>query len=271
MLHETLRARWWFMLLLPLTFASFTGCKGGASEAGSTTTSPLAEPSGLATPIGPLRFSDIVASPEVSFAVAFTADGLYFNTRERFVWRQGNGFIRWDIVPSRSGEPDTGLISIESETRPEGGYYAMGCLWHRQTSLGADGRPQARLSCSESGSVATGVLPLFEAMSSSFDEALPEETIAGREASCYSFDDPRMTGAVFCVDSTVGIPLLLSTVGLRDARNTQKMRAVSVSTAGQELGFPVQLGRDPVDGWWDFEGVVPMSSLQLPDFSQVEE
>lgn len=246
-------------VVLALVTVTASGC-GGASTGGHTS-----------TPIAPLRFSDLVAPPDVSFAVAFTAQGLYFNAPERFVWRQGNGMIRWDIVASQSGEPDMGWISIESETRPDKGYYTMGCLWFRQSSPGADGTPQARVSCSESGTVEAGVSDLFNAMSSLFDQRLPDQTIAGRKASCYSFDDPTMSLAVFCVDASEGIPLLLSTVNVVDPGFTQDMRALSVSTAEQELEFPIRLEKDPVDGWWQFEGIVPISTLQLPDFSQFEE
>jgi len=224
---------------------------------------------GPATPIAPLRFSDLVAPPSASFAVAFTAEGLYFNTPERFVWRQGNGVIRWDIVASQSGEPDMGWISIESDTRPDEGYYAMGCVWHRQTSPGADGTPQARVSCGDSGGVDEGVLVLMAAMTSLFDERLPDQTVAGRKASCYSFEDPTMSVAVFCVDASQGIPLLLSTVDPVDPRLTQDLRALSVSTAEQQLGFPIQLEKDPVG--WQFEGMLPISTLQLPDLTQFEE
>ena len=226
---------------------------------------------GPATSIAPLRFSDIVAPLDVSFAVAFTAQGLYFNAPERFVWRQGNGMIRWDIMVCDSGQPCMGYMSIESETRPEEGYYAMGCVWHRQSSLGADGTPQARVSCGESGTVAEGVSDLFNAMSSLFDQRLPDQTIAGRKASCYSFDDPTMSLAVFCIDASEGIPLLLSTVNMVDPGFTQDMRAVSVSTASQDLTFPVQLEKSAVTHLWQFEGMVPMSTLQLPDWSQFEE
>jgi hypothetical protein len=246
-------------LVLALVTLAAQGC-GGAVTGPDTS-----------TPITPLRFSDLVAPPDVSFAVAFTAQGLYFNAPERFLWRQGNGMIRWDIVPSRSGEPDMGWISVESETRPDKGYYTMGCLWFRQSLLGADGTPQVRLSCSESGSVEAGVSDLSNVMSSLFDQRLPDQTIAGTKASCYSFDDPTMSLAVFCVDASEGIPLLLSTVNMVDPGFTQDMRALSVSTAEQKLGFPVQLEKSPVDGWWEFEGLVPISTLQLPDFSQFEE
>jgi len=245
--------------VLALVALTASGC-GGAPTGGDTS-----------TPIASLRFSDIAAPPSVSFAVAFTAQGLRFDAPERFVWRQGNGMTRWDIVPSKSGEPDLGWISVESETRPDKGYYAMKCLWHRQTWPGADGTPQASLSCSEAGSVAEGVLPLFSAMSSWFDERLPDQTVAGRKASCYSFDDPTMSVAVFCVDASQGIPLLLSTVDPVDPRLTQDLRALSVSTESQELHFPTQLEKSPVTHVWQFEGMVPMSTLQLPDWSQFEE
>jgi len=248
-------------VVLALVTLAGQGC-GGAPTRGGTS-----------TPIASLRFSDIVAPPDVSFAVAFTAKGLYFNAPERFLWRQGSGMIRWDIVPSRSGQPDTGWISVESGNRSgeDLPYRAVGCVWYRQASVGPDGTPQARVSCSDSGTVESGVADLMNVKSSLFDQRLPDQTIAGRKASCYSFDDPTMSLAVFCVDASEGIPLLLSTVNVVDPGFTQDMRALSVSTAEQELEFPIRLEKDPVDGWWQFEGMVPISALQLPDFSQFEE
>jgi len=49
------------------------------------------------------------------------------------------------------------------------------------------------------------------------------------------------------------------------------MRAVSVSAASEDLGFPIQLEKSPVDGWWEFEGLVPISNLQLPDFGDFQQ
>lgn len=229
------------------------------------------------TPIAPLHFSDIVASADISFEVAFRSDDLYFHAPERFVWRQGNGFVRFDIVASASGEPDMGWIAVENQTDPAAprkpyyeGYYAMGCLWSRLRSLAPDGAAQVDLSCSSSGSVAGSQPLLFSLMSSSFDRHLPDQSVAGRKASCYSFDDPTMSVAVFCVDSSERIPLLLSTVDV-DPQLTQELRALFVSTAQQDLGFPVQLEKNPVTQEWQFEGTVPLSTLQLPDFSQFEQ
>jgi hypothetical protein len=79
-----------------------------------------------------------------------------------------------------------------------------------------------------------------------------------------------MSVAVFCVDALQGIPLLLSTVD-PDPRLTQELRALSVSTAEQELRFPVELEEDSVTHEWQLEGTVPISTLRLPDFSQFEE
>jgi hypothetical protein len=260
-LTQPLGLRIWLILLLLPTLIVSVGCEGTSSGS-----------AGGSTPMAPLRFSELVAPPDVSFTVAFTAQGLYFNAPERFVWRQGGGATRWDIVTVESGGPDTGWMSMESDRSDDGlPYKAIGCVWHRQTTLGADGSAQARVSCSESGSLEEGVSDLSNVVSSLFDQRLPDQTIAGRRASCYSFDDPTMSLAVFCVDPSEGIPLLLSTVNKVDPGFTQDMRAVSVSSAEQRLEFPVHLYRSPVDGWWVFEGVVPISALQLPDFSQFDE
>lgn len=142
----------------------------------------------------------------------------------------------------------------------------MKCLWFREASPAADGTPQVRLSCSDSGSVAEGLLPLFSLVSSSFDERLPDQFIAGRKASCYSFDDPTLSVAVFCVDALQRIPLLISTEDLSDPRLKQELVAQSVSTAVQELGFPIRLQKDLAG--WSAEATVPIGALQLPHFDE---
>lgn len=178
--------------------------------------------------------------------------------------------VRWDIVPSGSGEPEMGWISIESDAplAADLPYDSMGCLWFRRGSSGADGTPQADLSCSEGASF-PGLLHYV--MVFDITGRLPDQIVAGRTASCYSFDDASFSDAVFCVDSSKGIPLLLSTVSRWEPGVTQEIRAVSVSMAEQELGLPIQLERHPVSRALQFEGTVPMSTLRLPDFSQIEE
>ena len=255
--------------VLVLVVLAATGCGDNAAPAGrSSASSPTA-----GAPVSPVgqRVSSLIAPRHVPFAVAFTSQVLWpFTGPEYLFWSPGKGVVRWDMVPSGSDAPATGWFTIDNDTAPAGDlpYTTMQCLWFRQSSPGADGTPQARISCSEGGRPPD---VLFGAMVFDITEGLPDQTIAGRRASCYSFDYPTMSLAVFCVDASAGIPLLLSTVNMVDPRFTQDMRAVSVSTADQKLEFPIQLEKSPVDGWWEFEGQVPISALQLPDFGPFEE
>jgi hypothetical protein len=254
--------------LLALAALLVVGCgDGGTSSAPSDGSSPSVGTSNL---VDAQTVKDLIAPRDVSFCVGFTSEGQYpFTGSEYLFWRQGNRMARWDIVQSGSEEPASGWISIVSDIPGSVSlpYTSMGCLWFRQRSPGPYGTPQARLSCSE-GARLPDLLSLV--MPNDITEQLPDNSVAGRKASCYSFDNPMLSVGEFCVDSQ-GIPLLLSTVSRRDLRLTQETRAVSVSTAEQELEFPVELQRSPVDGWWVFEGVVPISTLQLPDLSQFEE
>jgi hypothetical protein len=258
-----------FTIVFALSLILVAGCSGPTSSADSKAGD---SPTARAAASAQVRqwVEDLIAGRDVSFSVVFPSENLYFhNLPEYLFWRQGNGLVRWDVVPSGSAQPDTGWFSIRSDA-PAGDslpYRSMECLWLRQRLPGADGMPQAQIWCGAGGSAPT---LLDSAMLDRIAERLPDQTIAGRKASCYSFDDPMMAVAVFCVDASKGIPLLVSAVW-RDPPGAWEIRALSVSTAGQALEFPVRLERSPVDGWWEFGGTVPLSSLQLPDFSQFED
>jgi hypothetical protein len=259
-----------FIIVSALSLILVAGCSGSTSSGDSRAGD---NPTASAAASTPARqwVEDLIAGRDVSFSVVFPSENMYFyNLPEYLFWRQGNGVVRWDVVPSGSAQPGTGWFSIKSDTPASDTlpYRSMECLWLRWGSPGADGMPQAQIWCGEGGSAPT---LLDSAMLDRIAERLPDQTIAGREASCYSFDDPMMAVAVFCVDASKGIPLLLSTVWIGDPSIRQELQALSVSTAELELEFPVRLERSPVDGWWEFGGIVPLSSLQLPDFSQFED
>jgi hypothetical protein len=263
---------------LPLlaTLGLFVACNGGnAHSSGAGPEKSQAEAT-LAASVGAnsvagQRVSDLIAGPDASFSVAFTkSQHLYFNAPERLVWRQGKGMRRWDVVVCESSEPCMGWFSVESDEPVAGGrgYTSMYCLWFGETSPGAGGTPDANVGCSEGGG---GPGLIFSTMMMRLTTQLPGQVIAGRAASCYSFYAPTLSVGEFCVDSSDGIPLRLHTAGPAGYGLNQDLQAVSVSTAEQNLGFPVELQKDPVDGWWRFEeATVPISTLQLPDLSQLE-
>jgi hypothetical protein len=256
--------------LSTLILVVIAGCGGGTSGADSTADNGT-RPSAAATntAIGQ-TIEDLIAPWDVSFCVWFTSDGLYFNGPEYFVWRQGKGAQRLDVLLAGSEEPDMGWFSIESDSPPDEAlpYSGMDCLWFREGSSEGAGAVEARVSCGAGPDMPT---VLFSALWSFVTERLPDQTIAGRRASCYSFDDPDMNVAVFCVDASEGIPLRLSTVGPREYGLTQELEAVSVSTEEQDLHFPLELEENVETHLWQAETTVPISTLDLPDLSAFEE
>jgi hypothetical protein len=113
--------------------------------------------------------------------------------------------------------------------------------------------------------------PVEEMLILPTDRTLKGQTIAERSASCYSFREPHYSLMAFCVDATEGIPLLITTESGTDSRLTQSMVAISVSTEEQGLAVPFGLEADPVKGFPDYEGVVPISDLGLPHLPELEQ
>jgi hypothetical protein len=99
-------------------------------------------------------------------------------------------------------------------------------------------------------------------------------------ASCYSLQSPlglerEFRTAVVCLDSSQGIPLRLEIRSETEPSYNVDMEAVSVSLGEQNLIVPVELQPNPERpefSWLrQFNGTVPLSTLQLPDFRQFEE
>jgi len=245
------------------------GCGGGTSGADSTAdngTPPTAAATNSA--IGQ-RIEDLIAPWDTSFLVSFRSEGLYFNGPEYFVWRQGKGAQRLDVLLAGSEEPDMGWFSIESDSAPDEAlpYSGMSCLWFREGWSEAAGAVEARVSC---GAGPDKPLVLFSAFMASVTEELPDQTIAGRRASCYSLEDPAVSASIFCLDPSEGIPLRLSTAGPREYGFTQELEALSVSTEEQDLHFPVELEENVETHLWQAETTVPISTVDLPDLSAFE-
>lgn len=208
-----------------------------------------------------------MARPDAAFQAIFNWQNPVLGEEGFFVWRQANGMRRWDVVKVRDGEPITGSFSIEAGFPPGVilGNPVLGCLW----GTGNFPAGHVMLGCGSASPLVFA--PVEDTLFSTIDSVLKDRTIAGRSASCYSFTHPKYTLGAFCLDSSQGIPLLFTTESLTDSRFSQSMEAISVSTAEPELAIPFGLEADPIQGFPDFEDVVPVSELQLPDLSEFVE
>jgi hypothetical protein len=252
----------------------------GCDDDGASSDQPGAASSGdEASPAAQRWLSDLIASPDVSFEVVFREYDSTGNA-SYFVWRQGNGRRRWDYVPMTLEGLKAGHFSLEIDFPPRErfGDPSLGCGW--STSLAGPG--EADVMCRSRGWNSSEYSPVIIALMSDVGERLPEETIAGRRASCYSLQDyslfqerpglKHFDSALVCLDSANGIPLRLEIdFSIKYGLNVQ-MSAISISLEEQELVVPVELQPDPehpgLDLFRRFRGTVPLSSLQLPDLSQ---
>jgi hypothetical protein len=219
-----------------------------------------------------LSVSDLIAPPAVSFQVVFAqydrpGDSSYF------VWRQGNGRRRWDDVPITPEGLNIGDFSLEIDFSGGGrfGDPSLDCGWStRPAGLGPG---EAYVMCGPEGWGSSVFRPVSTALMSDVTGEVAPETILGRRASCYSLQPspslPRSEGAVVCLDSDSALPLRLEIEEL-----SVKMEAISVSLSDQDLVVPVELQPvpdDPLGTLRVFNGIMPMTTLQLPDLSQFEE
>jgi len=255
--------------LLAFVALAAAGCDdNGASSPRSAGT----QPSGTVSPSARQRVWSLLAPPDVSFQVIFTErtpsrEGKYF------VWTQGGGMRRWDEVLAHSGKATSGEISIDTSFSSLGlGDAGMTCGWNADPDL-APGLVD--LHCHEGSDWSLAAFaPVADALRSYVADRLPDQTIADRTASCYSFNDFRYSVAGLCLDSQAGMPLALWTVSRGDTLFTRELEAISVSAAEQRIAIPdiefvedSPYGLGPPHG----EAVVPFSTLQLPDFSQFQE
>jgi hypothetical protein len=251
--------------VLALVALAAAGCGENGLPSGASRTTPA---DGAASPAARQEVQALLAPADVSFEVIFKNWTAYTKEPQYFVWRQGNGSRRWDIVEFQAGQPNWGELQIETGFSPEValGDPSMGCMWFISGSL----PEQVDLECSAGwggGGFGTLVVALF----SFVKERLPDQEIAGKVASCFSFDDPRFTVAALCVDSSEGIPLRLAAKSEADPTLTQVMEAISVSMTEQNLTVPPELKKDPVTSIEQAKATVPISSLQLPDLSQFQQ
>lgn len=262
------RAALWCAAALALLAVAAAGCGGDATGEPQHSTASGNEPAtSTVVSVYPNEADGLVASPDVAFTVTFDwhqPDPA--RTGGILVWQQGNGVRRWDWLSLESGTPARGDFSIENN-RSAGDalpYDAMGCMWWLLDTGEVD------ISCSE-GSHGSPFGPVFDVIRPYLPrDRLEDETVAGRPAHCYSIEVRAFSEAVLCIDPSQGIPLGLSVTLPGDSLPALEMRALSVSTAEQNLDFPIELEYEPVTHGWQFEGTVPLSTLDLPDLSQFQ-
>jgi hypothetical protein len=251
--------------VLALVTLTAAGCGENGASSGPSGTTPA---DGAASPAARQEVQALLARAGVSFEVIFKTWSAYSKEPDYFVWRQGNGRRRWDIVEFQAGQPNWGELQIETgfSLGVALGDPSMRCMWFISGSL----PEQVDLECGAGwggGGFGTLVVALF----SFVKERLPDQEIAGTTASCYSFDDPRFTVAALCVDSSEGIPLRLAAKSEADPTLTQVMEAISVSMTEQNLTVLLGLKKDPLTGIEQAKATVPLSALQLPDLSQFQQ
>jgi hypothetical protein len=247
--------------LLALAVVAAMACSGGE---GGEETAPLPR--------------DLIAPPTVPFEVVFYWQApLRGDAEGYFVWRQGNGLRRWDLVMFHEGKAGASEFSIESDFSPgeRWGRGGMTCSYY-QTSAPSN---EVSVSCGEGSQLPSR--PLQEALWATVvrKQWVSEEQIAGRTATCYSLWFRGYDRMVFCLDARAGIPLLLDTEApwyITNSTNmAESMVALSVSTADQNLVIPVQLEPNPdypdLPDLRKFEGTVNTSALQLPDLPRFEQ
>jgi hypothetical protein len=245
-------------------------CRDSARQASSTGSGGAPAVTSTASPVARQKFSALIAPPDVSLEVIFERRDPYSRQPQYFVWRQGNGMRRWDWISFNSGKPSLGQFSIETAFSPGAplGNPSIDCGWYIDRALPPS---QVHVGCGWGGWSLPVFQPLADAVSSYVAERLADRTIAGRTATCYSFDSPKYTATVFCLDPSQGIPLLLSTIGTRDELFSQEMQSISVSMVQQNIVVPpIELEEHPVIGEQG-QAIVPISTLQLPDLSEFEE
>lgn len=261
--------------VLALVALAAAGCGENGASSGPSASAPVG---GAASPVVQHWLSDLVAPPGVSFEVVFRRYNPAVDASSYFVWRQGNGRRRWDDVPIKPEGANVGDFSLEIDF--SGGRHfgdpSIGCSW---STLRA-GPGEALVRCRPSGASTFRYAPVTTALMSYVGETLPDETIAGRSASCYSLESPsalegEFSRAVVCLDSSQGIPLRLEIESQTEYSYVVEMEAISVSLDEQNLVVPVELQPNPERpefSWLrQFNGTVPLATLQLPDLSHFQQ
>jgi hypothetical protein len=252
---------------LLVTALALAGCRGMGDKLASGQADSTSSEHTTSAPSSQEKGSQLIARPDVGFSVLFKWQNPDRGEQGYFLWRQGTGMRRWDIVKFVGTEDAVGSFSIETDFSGAltMGWPRLDCLWGR-----VDSPPDNVLIGCGTG-LDVEFMPVQDALHSKTGGRLSDRTIAGRSASCYSFAHPEYSLGVLCVDSSEGIPLLLTTENLVDTRFSQSMQAAYVSTADPGLVVPFGLEADPREGFPDFQNTVPFSTLELLDLSGFKE
>jgi hypothetical protein len=257
--------------------ALLAGCSD-VSPKGVSGQAPTAAPSQTDQSPQGQRGADLIAHPGSPFVVTFGWENPVSGDQGLLLWRQGNGVRRWDLIGTKDGEmTGGGSITFETDFDAIGalGAHSVGCLWVTgdSASVTQNAPPgQAFVSCSWGGSVVFN--PIEDVLLSRVGAALEDTTIVGKRASCYSLDDRRLAAGTLCVDASEGVPLLITAEYNPEyggSRFSQRMEAISVSTAQQHVPVPLGLEQEAAGGFPDYEGMAALSDLGLPDLPELEQ
>ncbi len=253
--------------------ALLAGCADASPNDASGQAPTEATPSQTDRPSQEQLAADLIAHPNSPFAVTFKWENPIRGEQGLLVWRQGNGARRWDLVGTKDGEMTGGgtiTFTTSFTTSAALGHFSLGCLWVAGASapITRNAPPgQAFVSCSWGGNLT--FKPLIDTLLSRLGPALQDTTMAGRRASCYSLDNWRLVAGTLCVDTSEGIPLLIRTE--YGPTYVEQIEAISVSTAQGDVPVPLGLERQTEGGFPDYEGMVALSDLGLPNLPEIGE
>jgi hypothetical protein len=274
-----LSRQWAWLGVAALAFVAWVlaGCTQGPVKdvSGQAPTAALSQAD---KPPQEQRGTDLIANPNSPFAVTFKWENPVLGDQGLLLWRQGNGVRRWDLIGTKDGEmTGGGSITFETDFDAIGalGAHSVGCLWVTgdSASITRNAPPgQAFVSCSWGGSVIFN--PVEDVLLSRLGTKLQDTTIVGKRASCYSLDDRRLAAGTLCVDVSEGMPLLITAEynpEYSGSRFSQRMEAISISTAQQHVPVPLGLEQDAAGGFPDYEGMAALSDLGLPGLPELEQ
>jgi hypothetical protein len=228
------------VLLFALAAIWFLGC------------SKSHQPLSRAVPDGAKGVDLLGPTGQATFDVTFDWPESTARDNGAFAWRQKDGMRRWDFFIKKSEYPAGGNFSIASDF-PEVGLFAKSvesCVWYRKPS-----DPDVNLSCGHGDSGGDIANQLVFLPQLRVKDILPQRTIAGRTADCYSFGSPTGSDRL-CLDTATKVPLAFE-VRDTDGSILATVEAISVSEDVSDF-VPANL---PVD---KASPAVPIASLKLP-------
>ncbi len=161
-----------------------------------------------------------------------------------FVWRETESVRRWD--EEHTGKVDPGVGHILLSTRASEVY----CVWVLAPDLS-----DISFGCERELGAPTGAIPgMKAAMQARIVGRLPNQNIAGRNATCFHVEATNAETGAICVDEDLNKPLLVSMPNPHTGV-TQRLVAKSVDVSNEQLlDVPHTVPAD----------IVSLESLRLP-------